>query len=67
MSTSTNANTNTDDMELIECEVCLKEIPKSGAKSDEASEYIRYFCGLDCYEKWQKSRHHDHGKSVSSS
>ena len=40
----------------ISCEICLKEIPESEAKSREASDYFAYFCGLDCYEKW--GRHH---------
>ena len=39
---------------LVPCEVCLKEIPRSEAKVEEASDYVAYFCGLDCFEKWQK-------------
>ncbi len=40
--------------EVIECSVCLKEIPSSEAKSAEASDYVAHFCGLDCYDKWVK-------------
>lgn len=40
--------------EQVECKVCLKEIPLSEATSDEATDYVTYFCGLDCYEKWKK-------------
>lgn len=40
--------------EKVQCEVCLKEIPRSEAKIAEASDYVLYFCGLDCYEKWQE-------------
>ncbi len=40
------------DVELVPCEVCLKEIPKSEAKSAEAQDYVAYFCGLQCYEEW---------------
>mgnify|MGYP001314925880 CR=1 FL=1 len=36
----------------VPCEVCLKEIPKSGAQSAETSDYVAYFCGPDCYEEW---------------
>ena len=36
----------------VKCEVCLKEIPRSEAKSAEAIDYVVYFCGLECYEKW---------------
>jgi len=40
--------------EHVQCDVCLKEIPASEAKSAEASDYVAHFCGLDCYEKWTK-------------
>lgn len=38
----------------VPCAICLKEIPISEAKSEEASDYVRYFCGLDCYAKWRR-------------
>lgn len=38
----------------VPCEVCLKEIPRSEAKIEEASDYVAHFCGLDCYRKWQE-------------
>lgn len=40
--------------EVIACEVCLKEIPRDLAKSEEAADYVHYFCGVDCYAKWQQ-------------
>ncbi|NOZ10695.1 MAG: DUF3330 domain-containing protein [Gammaproteobacteria bacterium] len=40
--------------EKVTCEICLKEIPKSAAKSEEANDYVAHFCGLDCYEKWKE-------------
>ncbi len=40
--------------ERVACEVCLKEIPISEAKSAEAVDYVQYFCGLECYDKWNK-------------
>jgi len=43
-----------NNMQLIECEVCLTEIPKSGALSEETSDYVMYFCGLECYDKWRE-------------
>jgi hypothetical protein len=39
--------------ERVACEVCLKEVPKSEATVAEATDYVAYFCGLDCYHKWQ--------------
>ena len=38
----------------VECEVCLKEVPISGAKSVETSEYVHHFCGVECYTQWQE-------------
>ena len=38
----------------VTCEVCLKEVPRSEAKSEEATDYVLYFCGLECYDKWKK-------------
>ena len=42
------------EIDKVKCEKCLKEIPKSEAKIAEATDYVLYFCGLECYEKWQK-------------
>ena len=44
------------EQDQVECEVCLKEIPVSEAKSEEASGYVAHFCGLDCYDKWRKQQ-----------
>lgn len=40
-------------IEQVPCAVCLKEIPKSEARVAEATDYVVYFCGLDCYSKWK--------------
>lgn len=40
--------------EKVACEVCMKEVPVSEAKSEEATDYVVHFCGLDCYEKWKE-------------
>ncbi|WP_135607025.1 DUF3330 domain-containing protein [Solemya velesiana gill symbiont] len=37
--------------ERVSCEVCLKEIPSSTAKSEEIDSYFYYFCGSECYRK----------------
>lgn len=42
------------DDKLLSCEVCLKEIPASAAKSEEVTEYVYYFCGSECYKEWQQ-------------
>jgi Domain of unknown function (DUF3330) len=40
----------------VVCEVCLKEVPVSAAKSDEASDYVFYFCGSECHAKWRERK-----------
>ncbi len=41
-------------VETIQCDVCMKEIPACEARSAEVHDYVMYFCGLDCYDQWQK-------------
>jgi Domain of unknown function (DUF3330) len=40
-------------IDLVCCEVCLKEVPIAEAMVPEASDYFVHFCGLECYEKWK--------------
>ena len=37
---------------VLDCDVCMKEIPATGGHNDEADEYVRHFCGLECYARW---------------
>jgi hypothetical protein len=39
--------------ERIRCEVCHIDIPLSEAVVAEATDYVVYFCGLDCYDRWR--------------
>ena len=48
------SDVNLNEVEQVACEICIKEVPKSEAQSSEASDYVLYFCGIDCYEKWQE-------------
>lgn len=41
---------------MIKCEICMKEVPQSEARSAEAKEYVMHFCGLDCYSKWEETK-----------
>ena len=38
--------------QTVACELCLKEVPASEAVVPEAGDYVAYFCGLDCYQRW---------------
>jgi hypothetical protein len=40
--------------QVVECNVCLKEIPVSEARSVEVVDYVMHFCGIDCYSKWKE-------------
>ena len=37
----------------IPCSVCRHEIPLSVALWRESSDYVAYFCGLECYDRWR--------------
>ncbi len=41
---------------LCECETCCKFIPESIALTFEGADYIKHFCSITCYEKWQLHR-----------
>ena len=43
-------------VDQIPCSVCQHEIPASEALVAEATDYLIYFCGLDCYERWLNQR-----------
>ncbi|WP_444993887.1 DUF3330 domain-containing protein [Aliikangiella sp. IMCC44359] len=38
----------------LSCEECCQNIPYSR----ESEDYVVYFCGLDCYRKWQEKTQH---------
>lgn len=40
--------------ETESCFTCLKLVPKSAANSFEGDDYVRYFCGDECYAEWKK-------------
>jgi Domain of unknown function (DUF3330) len=39
--------------ERVFCSICRHEIPLSEAVVPEAIDYLIYFCGLECYERWR--------------
>jgi len=57
-------NKHDDNDNMVECSVCLKEIPKSEAKIAEAQDYVQHFCGLECYQKWHEHKHQHHEKDL---
>ena len=55
------------DVEHVACEVCLKEVPKSAVIASEATDYVAYFCGLNCYERWKSQNVKTNDQSKKSS
>ena len=54
--TESTRPTSTNDsviLNRVPCNVCQHEIPASEAVVAEATDYVVYFCGLDCYERWR--------------
>lgn len=43
----------TSETDKVACEICLTEIPRDLARSDEAAGYVHYFCGEACYAEWR--------------
>jgi hypothetical protein len=43
-------------LDRVPCPVCQHEIPTSEAVVAEATDYVVYFCGLDCYERWRNQQ-----------
>lgn len=41
---------------MLSCEICMKEIPVSEAGNSEATDYVVYFFGIECYGIWSKNR-----------
>jgi hypothetical protein len=42
------------DVELVSCEICLREVPLNEATNPETEDYIVHFCGLECFEQWKR-------------
>ena len=38
----------------VACGACHREIPLSTAVWRESSDYVAYFCGLECYDRWRQ-------------
>ena len=48
-------DTENTDEPVLQCSICLKEIPKSLAINEEAKTYVYHFCGDNCYQQWEKA------------
>lgn len=48
-----------EEVEIVVCDVCRKEVPLSEAVMPEVVDYVVQFCGLDCYQAWREQRGQD--------
>ena len=39
--------------DLIQCEVCLNDIPGSVGVTVEGADYVHHYCGLECLARWR--------------
>lgn len=54
---------NDDVCEVVQCEVCMTEVPLSVAQNVEGTDYVHHFCGLECLGLWRaKYEHSQHGR-----
>lgn len=44
-----------DVCEVVQCEVCMVEVPASVSQSFEGTDYVHHFCGLDCLVLWREN------------
>jgi len=42
--------------DTVKCAVCRREIPRIDAITDEGADYVRWYCGFDCYQERQQNR-----------
>lgn len=43
----------------VSCQLCRKQLPADEAVVEEAKDYVHWFCGQDCYQRWQHDHDHD--------
>lgn len=47
--------TSDDVCEMVQCEMCIKEVPASVAQNFEGVDYVHHFCGLECLGLWREN------------
>ena len=40
----------------VSCSMCRKEIPLSAALTPQGSDYVGYFCGIECYDQFVEQK-----------
>jgi hypothetical protein len=40
--------------EVVKCEICFRELPRTEAQSVRARIYVAHVCGTKCYEEWEE-------------
>ncbi len=47
----------------VSCQLCRKQLPADEAMVEEAKDYVHWFCGQDCYQRWQRDHRQEQGSS----
>lgn len=45
-----------DNTQLLNCDICLDEIPVNGDEYNETDEYVIHLCGIECYNQWKAEK-----------
>ena len=45
------------EIEQLDCSTCLNEIPHSEKNNAEVDDYVRNYCGVECYVMWSDDEH----------
>jgi hypothetical protein len=40
----------------VSCAVCRRELAADQALNQEGEDYVLWFCGIACYEKWRSAQ-----------
>lgn len=64
MVTIMNTQINFHNKKFINCDICMKEVPAGDTRFSEIDDYVIYFCGLDCYDKWHKQAKNNSSNTV---
>ena len=47
---------NEADCHPVSCSECLNQIPAEAPYTADLDDYVHHFCGLECWDIWQKKR-----------
>jgi len=52
------------DMGYVTCHECATDVPAEKAVKSEAQDYVRHFCGLECFGRWHTRQMQSQGNAL---